>query len=104
MHKSLTARVRQHPGTPPTKITDLMDALSAIGIDLGLFFRAQEGSDIRIVELAKVLAQFDLDVLAMPAEGTGARVRTAPEREQWPPQRRRFHLHTSPVAPEQVTA
>jgi hypothetical protein len=43
-------------------------------------------------------------VLAMPAEGTGARVRTAPEREQWPPQRRRFHLHTSPVAPEQVTA
>jgi len=104
MRKSITARVRQHPGTPPTKITDLIDALSAIGVDIGLFFRTQDGSDLRVTELAKVLSQFDLDVLAMPVEGTGARVRQPTEREQWLPERRRSRLHAVPVAQEQVPA
>lgn len=104
MHKSITARVRPHPGTPPTQITDLIRALGAVGIDLGLFFRTQDGSDLRVVELANVLARFDLDVIAMPVEGHGTRVRQQTESEQWQPARRHVRLHAVPVASEQVMA
>jgi len=100
MYKQLTARVRQHMGTKPTELPALQDALARIGIDVALHFRTRDGQDITVTELAKVLASFDLDVLALPMHGTGARVRKPQQTQNWPPVRQRPRLHAAPSRPE----